>query len=183
MPLSDFQKKKLLFVFNTFFDFNQSGSIDIKDFDLAVQKICEERGWSDGNPRYTHVKETMNKVWNGLQQGADADNDGQITREEWYSMWEEYVKSPDNAVEWQQTYMNLVFDIEDVSGDGSIDEAEFSQVCKTYGVEETESKDAFKKLQVGDEITRPKFEKLWQQFFSSDDPSTPGNFVFGKTSY
>ena len=34
------------------------------------------------------------------------------------------------------------------AGDGSIDETEFSQVCKSYGVEESESREAFKKLQV-----------------------------------
>ena len=36
-------------------------------------------------------------------------------------MWEEYAKDPDNAPEWQQTYMNLVFDIEDVSGNCDIE--------------------------------------------------------------
>ncbi|XP_058804134.1 calexcitin-2 [Phymastichus coffea] len=183
MSLSEFRKKKLLFVFNTFFDVNHSGSIDIKDFDLAVQKICEARGWGAGHPRFQQTKDTLNKVWDGLQKRADADNDGQISRDEWYSMWEEYAKDPGHAVEWQQTYMNLVFDLEDTSGDGSIDETEFSQVCISYGVNETESREAFKKLQVGSEVTRDKFEKLWQEFFTSDDPSTPGNYIFGKTSY
>jgi ACT domain-containing protein len=41
----------------------------------------------------------------------------QISRDEWYSMWEEYAKDPEHAVEWQQTYMNLVFDLEDISGE------------------------------------------------------------------
>ncbi|CAB0028714.1 unnamed protein product [Trichogramma brassicae] len=183
MPLSEFRKKKLLFVFNTFFDVNQSGSIDIKDFDLAVQKICEARGWNASHPRFQQTKDTMNKVWDGLQKRADADNDGQISREEWYSMWDEFAKNPENPLEWQRTYMDLVFDVEDVSGDGSIDETEFSQVCTTYGVVESESREAFKKLEVGDEVTREKFEKLWKQFFSTDDPTLPGNFIFGKTSY
>ncbi|XP_011498359.1 PREDICTED: calexcitin-2 isoform X2 [Ceratosolen solmsi marchali] len=183
MPLSEFRKKKLLFVFNTFFDVNQSGSIDIKDFDLAVHKICEARGWAANHPRFQQTKDTLNIVWDGLRKRADADNDGQISRDEWYSMWEEYAKDPEHAVEWQQTYMNLVFDLEDTSGDGSIDETEFSQVCRSYGVEENESREAFKKLQVGNEVTREKFEKLWQQFFSSDDPTSAGNFIFGKTVY
>ncbi|KAJ8676364.1 hypothetical protein QAD02_012151, partial [Eretmocerus hayati] len=183
MPLSEFRKKKLLFVFNTFFDVNQSGSIDVKDFELAVQKICDTRGWGAGHPKSQQTKDALNKVWAGLQQRADADDDGQVSREEWYSMWEDYAKDPDNAPEWQQIYMNLVFDIEDTSGDGSIDETEFSQVCRNYGVDESESREAFKKLEVGNEVTRDKFEKLWKQFFSSDDPGTAGNFIFGKTTF
>jgi len=34
------------------------------------------------------------------------------------------------------------------SGDGSIDETEFSKVCSSHGVEETEAREAFKKLGV-----------------------------------
>lgn len=32
-------------------------------------------------------------------------------------MWEEYAKDPANALEWQQTYMNFMFDLEDSSGE------------------------------------------------------------------
>lgn len=31
-------------------------------------------------------------------------------------MWEEYAKDPAHALEWQQTYMNFMFDLEDSSG-------------------------------------------------------------------
>lgn len=34
------------------------------------------------------------------------------------------------------------------SGDGSIDESEFSKVCSNHGVEEGEAREAFKKLGV-----------------------------------
>lgn len=34
------------------------------------------------------------------------------------------------------------------SGDGSIDETEFSKVCNSHGVEEAEAREAFKKLGV-----------------------------------
>ncbi|XP_033217466.1 calexcitin-2 [Belonocnema kinseyi] len=183
MPISDFRKKKLLFVFNTFFDVNQSGSIDKKDFDLAVKTICDSRGWVPGNAKLQQTKDTLFKIWDGLRQRADSDQDGQISRDEWYSMWEEYAKDPENAPEWQQIYMNFVFDLEDSSGDGSIDEVEFSAVCSSHGVEDSEARDAFKKLQVGDEVTREKFQKLWREFFSSDEPNAPGNFIFGKTSF
>lgn len=34
------------------------------------------------------------------------------------------------------------------SGDGSIDETEFSKVCSSHGIEEAEAREAFKKLGV-----------------------------------
>ncbi|XP_015600697.1 calexcitin-2 [Cephus cinctus] len=183
MTLSEFRKKKLLYVFNAFFDVNQSGSIDKKDFDLAIQRVSDSRGWGPDNPKSQQAKDTLLKVWDGLRQRADADQDGQISRDEWYSMWEEYAKNPAKALEWQQVYMNFIFDLEDSSGDGSIDENEFSHVCSSYGVPEAEAREAFKKLGAGNEVNRDNFADLWKQYFSSDDPNAPGNFIFGKTSF
>lgn len=183
MPLSEFRKKKLLFVFNAFFDVNQSGTIDKKDFDLAIQRICDSRHWNPDDAKVQKTKDTLLKVWDGLRQKADADQDGQISREEWYSMWEDYAKDPSQALEWQQTYMTFMFDLQDSSGDGSIDQSEFSNVCSCHGVQEAEAREAFKKLGVGQEVTRDKFNELWKQYFSSDDPNAPGNFIFGKTSF
>ena len=31
-------------------------------------------------------------------------------------MWNEYAKNPDNALEWQNRYMNFMFELEDSSG-------------------------------------------------------------------
>lgn len=111
-----------------FLDVNQSGAIDIKDFDLAVQvskffffyfssfclslhsiasfllfafisirirysrarddlavylvfqRICNSRHLKPDDTTSQHIKETLNKVWEGLKQRADADQDGQVQR-------------------------------------------------------------------------------------------------------
>jgi hypothetical protein len=78
MPISDFRKKKLLYVFNVFFDVNQSGTIDRKDFELAIEKICSLRGWSSGTEQYKKTYESMIQIWDGLRQRADANKDGQV---------------------------------------------------------------------------------------------------------
>lgn len=33
------------------------------------------------------------------------------------------------------------------------------------------------------EVNREEFAVLWREYFSSDDPSAAGNFIFGKTSF
>lgn len=183
MPLSEFRKKKLLYVFNTFFDFNQSGAIDRKDLDLAIQRINENRGWSADNPKAQSIRDTLLKMWDNLRQGADTDQDGQVSREEWFQLWEEYAKNPSNPSEWQEAYMSVTFQLFDASGDKSIDENEFCNVCRYHGIAEAEAREAFKKLGVGQEITWDKFTNLWKQYFSSDEPTAAGNFIFGKTSF
>ncbi|KAK1130168.1 hypothetical protein K0M31_018308 [Melipona bicolor] len=163
--------------------FNQSGAIDRKDLDLAIQRINENRGWSADNPKAQSIRDTLLKMWDNLRQGADTDQDGQVSRDEWFELWEEYAKNPSNASEWQQDYMSVTFQLFDASGDKSIDENEFCNVCRYHGVAEAEAREAFKKLGVGQEITWDKFTNLWKQYFSSDEPTAAGNFIFGKTSF
>lgn len=166
-----------------FLDFNQSGAIDRKDLDLAIQRINENRGWSADNPKAQSIRDTLLKMWDNLRQGADTDQDGQVSREEWFQLWEEYAKNPSNPSEWQEAYMSVTFQLFDASGDKSIDENEFCNVCRYHGIAEAEAREAFKKLGVGQEITWDKFTNLWKQYFSSDEPTAAGNFIFGKTSF
>lgn len=42
--------------------------------------------------------------------------------------------------------MNFMFDLEDASTDGTIDETEFSIVCSSYGLDKNECIEAFRKM-------------------------------------
>lgn len=66
--------------------------------------------------------------------------------EEWASMWDDYSKDPDSALDWQNQYQRFMFDLEDASGDGSIDIEEFISVCSCYGLQTQECKEAFQKM-------------------------------------
>lgn len=184
MPISEFRRKKLLYVFNVFFDVNQSGTIDRKDFELAIEKICTLRGWPSGSPQYKRNYDSMIQIWDGLRQRADSNKDGQVSVEEWSSMWDEYAKNPENALEWQTQYMRFMFELEDASGDGSIDVDEFTSVCSCYGLQVSECTEAFQKMSSGNkEVSYSQFKDLWKQFFMSENPADPGNYIFGKTSF
>ncbi|KOX77232.1 Calexcitin-2 [Melipona quadrifasciata] len=200
MPLSEFRKKKLLYVFNTFFESKPSVTIKYsvwiaeyrnsrkfeqwtRSDNQSSTRINENRGWSADNPKAQSIRDTLLKMWDNLRQGADTDQDGQVSRDEWFELWEEYAKNPSNASEWQQDYMSVTFQLFDASGDKSIDENEYCNVCRYHGVAEAEAREAFKKLGVGQEITWDKFTNLWKQYFSSDEPTAAGNFIFGKTSF
>lgn len=97
----------------------------------------------------------------------------QISLEEWCTMWESFSSKPECASDWQNLYMELMFDVIDTSGiylsttftliyktftedrniipsffagDGSIDEEEFCTVCSHYGISRQESSIAYKKF-------------------------------------
>jgi len=182
--MSDFRKKKLLYVFNVFFDVNQSGTIDRKDFELAIEKICTLRGWSAGTEQYKKTFDSMIQIWDGLRNRADANKDGQVSVDEWCVMWDEFSKAPDKPLDWQTQYLKFMFDLEDASGDGAIDVEEFTSVCSCYGLEPSECRQAFQKMSSGNpNVSYEQFQSLWKQFFVSEDASDPGNYIFGKTNF
>ncbi|XP_050420528.1 calexcitin-2 [Adelges cooleyi] len=183
--ISQFRKNKLMYVFHVFFDVNSSGTIDKKDFEIAIERFCNMRGWSGDAEKVEKTRTCLLKVWDGLQSGADKDNDGQVTQEEWCAMWDEFSKNPSAAQDWQTHYMNFMFELVDTSGDGAIDEAEFTEVCQSNGVSPTEASEAYQKFTKGGtiKVSRDEFAKYWVEFFASEDQSALGNFIFGKTSF
>lgn len=66
-------------IFFILIDVNQSGEIDKKDFELAIEKVCALRGWPAGHPKNVETYDTMIKIWEGLRSKADKDNDGQVS--------------------------------------------------------------------------------------------------------
>ncbi|KAJ8715328.1 hypothetical protein PYW08_005309 [Mythimna loreyi] len=180
--VSDFRKKKLLYVFKSFFDTDGSGNIEKDDFTAAIERITKNRGWSAGDEKYKFIEETLLKIWSGIQEVADDNKDGQVSQDEWIAMWDKF--SNNEVFEWQNLYCKFAFTLEDASDDGSIDAEEFSSVYASFGLDKDEAVQAFQKMAQGkSEVTWAEFQELWKEYFSSEDVAAPGNYIFGKTSY
>lgn len=108
----------------------------------------------------------------------------QVSVDEWCNMWDAYAKDPSSVMDWQNAYMNFMFDLEDASHDGGIDVTEFTLVCSSYGLDKKECEEAFGKMAQGQsDVTRDQFAALWKEYFSAEDADAPGNFIFGKTTF
>lgn len=38
-------------------------------------------------------------------------------------------------------------------------------------------------MQGEEEVSREQFAELWKEFFSTEDPNAPGNFIFGNLKF
>ncbi|KAL7642473.1 UNVERIFIED_CONTAM: hypothetical protein RMT77_007034 [Armadillidium vulgare] len=180
MALTAFRKAKLLHVFNTFFDINDSGTIDEKDLDIAIKKVCGARGWEKDDPNYERTRQTLKTLWNVLSSCADVNDDKQVTVEEWYSAWTNEMKGH----QWSITFRDLMFLLEDATGDGTIDADEYVALYTALGVPEPVCRQAYERLDKdGEGISKEKFDQLWDDYFTSDDKSMEGNFIFGRTDF
>lgn len=176
MTLSEFQKKKLCHVFKLFFDVDHNNIIDWRDFECAVDRFCESHNWPKDGSQREEALSAMKLVWEGLQARADGNKDGHVTVGEWLKMWEE---ESSQLPEWQTRYMELMFSVNDKSGDGIVDVEEYTQVYKNYGISTQDCHKAYDKFSAAGPVDRARFSELWTQYFTSSDPNDAGNFLFG----
>ncbi|KAL4216750.1 Non-specific lipid-transfer protein [Mactra antiquata] len=196
--LSEFQKKKLLHEFHTFFDLTRDGTLEWKDFDMARQKICDMSGWKPGCKRYLEVHELFKEIWRKLQDDGDVNFDGKISAEEWIRMWEtfnrqyveEVTKSKDQNIsvelpEWLIKYIQYKFNLLDRTGNGAIDVEEYEYVMSEFGVAPKDAKNAFIMFSQNNEkpVDFEYFKELCTEYFRSDDPGALGNFINGKLDF
>jgi len=181
MAMSDFRLAKLLYVFERFFDTDKSGTIEKDDFVLAVQQLCKIRGWPESDPKYETTKTKFMTMWDVLRKRCYKEDNERISPEEFCQLW----RNPSQIEDWERTYMDIMFDLQDTSGDNVIDEDEFVGVCQSYGIDAAECRAAFQTFSHRGRVNVDKkyYEKMWREYFGSDNPADMGNFMFGKVSF
>ncbi|KAH3768276.1 calexcitin-2-like [Dreissena polymorpha] len=180
-PLSDFQKKKILKLFTMLYDSNKDGVIEKQDFDIYLQRVSDVLQWSKGSEKYVNAQETLDIVWKGLVEYADTNKDSKITEEEWLRMWGDCLADIEKGQfpAWQKKYMDLMFDVNDKSGDDFIDCSEYTTFLTRFGVTEKACGQAFQQISGGKNITRDQFASLWRGYLTSNDPKSAANYLLG----
>lgn len=198
--LSDFQKKKLLHEFYTFFDLNKDGTLEWKDFDMARQKICQLSGWKVGTEKFGKTQELFTEIWRQLQDQGDENLDGKITDDEWVNMWQKFNKDcvleqkqkkdkedgeQNKIPDWLERYVEYKFNLYDRTGDGVIDPEEFEYVLSDFGVSPKEARSCFLLFSNNHEkkVDLEYFKQLSAEYYRSDDPSALGNFITGRLNF
>ena len=181
MSMSDFRLAKLTYVFERFFDTDKSGTIEKEDFNLAVKQLCKVRGWPETGKEFASVQASFMKMWEVLRKRCYKEDNEKISPEEFVQLW----RNPEKIDEWERLYMNLMFELQDTSGDNVIDEDEFAEVCATFGVDCAEARQAFQTFSHRGHVPVDKtyYEKMWKEYFGSEEPSSLGNYMFGKINF
>jgi len=181
MSMSEFRLAKLTYVFERFFDTDKSGTIEKEDFVLSVKQLCKVRGWPESDPRYAATQASFLRMWEVLRKRCYKEDNERISPEEFVQLW----RNPDKIDDWERVYMDLMFELQDTSGDGVLDEDEFASVCDSFGVNPAEARQAFNTFSKRGHVAVDKkyYEKLWKEYFGSDDAAAMGNYMFGKISF
>ena len=173
--LTEFQKRKLTVQFHQL-DLNNDGILELADYEECARKACEVLGFSPGSPEcdlvYTRTVEDRKFLFKDKAKRTVDD----------------FLKASDHTIHDEALFNKLLveysqsmLELWDQDDDKRLSADEYVKLEWCYGVTEEEAREAFRHLdRDGDGyLTLEEIMKAIKEFYLSDDPDAPGNWLFG----
>lgn len=180
--ISDLQNDK----FERFFyilDFDRNGVINKDDFLGIAENLCILWTIKEGSEQYNRVMSRFEDGWNKFNEFVN-NNESKATWDHWIHFAEEVIVKGDEAQynEYVEDFVGEVFDNFDADKDGYIDLDEYIDLFVGYRIEVRFAAKSFRKLDLNkdDLISRGELIRAVKEYFKSDDPNAPGNWLFGR---
>jgi Ca2+-binding EF-hand superfamily protein len=174
-------EKRLLRIFNVY-DSDESGTITQSDAEYSLRRLAALRGYNKGTPEYESFREGFMIYWNDLLKGVDADENSEITVDEWLEYHENLLTDEHKAMQIILPFISTMFDIIDIDANGIISMDEYKNFMRAFGVlERWITDEVFRKLDLNKDgtISKKELGVLVREMYFNPDPSCPGNYLFG----
>jgi Ca2+-binding EF-hand superfamily protein len=178
----DKQIRKRLVRFYNVYDADGNGVITQADAELSLNNLAALRNYKVGTPEYESFRAGFLIYWNDLLKAADADQNSEITLEEWLKYHENLLSDKSRALQTILPSVFAMFDVMDSDGNGSITMGEYKNFMHAFGVpEKWIGEDVFQKLDLNKDgsISKKELGDVVDQMYFNPDPSCAGNVLFG----
>lgn len=174
---SAFQERKLRGMF-TAFDADGDGYLREEDFAALVARWSRLPGVGPGTELRARMEALLMGWWAALLEAGDANGDGAVDMGELLSLVD---RLPAMVADVTAT-ADTVFDAVDSNGDGVISPEEHLRLVETWNGQAVDMTGVFELLDLNGDghLSREEFAILWRQFWISDDPAEPGNWLCGR---
>jgi Ca2+-binding EF-hand superfamily protein len=174
---SVFQERKLAGMFAAF-DADCDGYLREEDFRALVARWGRLPGAEPGTELRARIETLLMGWWAALLEAGDANGDGSVDMDELLSLVD---RLPAMIAEVTAT-ADTVFDAVDSNGDGRISPEEHRRLVETWNGQPVDMTGVFELLDLNGDgyLSREEFARLWRQFWISDDPVDPGNWLCGR---
>ncbi len=181
--LKKLQKKKITKMFNAL-DTNGNGFITLDDFIAQFERFAGQQKLESGTPEYNALRAEQIKQWTSLQLVADANNDGEVTVDEFINYADRVVNNPDAFESYMVGGAEAYFNALDKNGDGTLSLEEFKGFSALSNPGEAKGQEAnheevFKSIDVNGngKISRDEFLNLFRESVLSDNINSTGNKI------
>lgn len=179
--LSDLQRRKLERRF-ALYDVSENGLVDQDDFDLAAQRVARAFNRAPGMPGYRAILNSFRQQWQQLKAAVDGNDDNTVTLDEYLTAMTKIVISDSTGyARVIQPSVQAMMEIADTDHDDQLTAEEFYCMMRAYRVTATAAAASFARLDHDRKgyLTRTEIDQAFAEFFMSDDPDLPGNWLFG----
>lgn len=182
--LTDLQKNKLERFFYIL-DFDRNGYIQKEDFIGTGENLCILWGLSYDDENYKRIMAKYEDSWNKFNFYIGNTGD-RVNWEHWITFAEEVIVNGDISMynKYVEDFVGEIFDNFDTDKDGYINLDEFIDLFVSYHIEVRYAAKSFRKLDTNKDgiISRGELLEGVKQYFRSDDPDAPGNWLFGRST-
>ncbi len=177
--LNPIRERKLRYLFQIL-DRNHDGVLSRQDFEQLIGEITKMRAWKWGTSQYEELHFFWMGFCNRLEVWADQNGDGKITEAEWLWYLEQMLDRFE-ASYIQKAFTNITLKVMDFSQDNRVSIEEFTKFYQVYEIDPTEAVQAFFHLDLNkdDYLTKDELTTLLNEFFYSENPQSPGNWLWG----
>jgi Ca2+-binding EF-hand superfamily protein len=178
--LSEFQKRKLTVMFHHH-DMDDDGFLGKADYEQFAKRFGEIQDYPPGSPQYEAFYAQNMAAWEHVRQVADKDGDDRVSLEEFLESYDVTLSDEKLYDQLLTQYAQSMLALWDRDGDGRLSGVEFVALGGCYGVGEGAAREAFRHLDRDGNgyITTEEFMKNVKEFYLSDDPDAPGNWLVG----
>jgi Ca2+-binding EF-hand superfamily protein len=176
------QIKKRLVRFYNVYDSDGNGTITQADAEKSLANLAALRSYENGTPEYESFRAGFLVYWNDLLKAADADQNSEITMDEWLNYHENLIADKPKALQTVLPSVFAMFDVMDSDGNGAITMNEYKDFMRAFGVPEKWIGDeVFHKLDLNSDgtISKEELGKVVDQMYFNPDPTCAGNYLFG----
>lgn len=175
--MTEIQKLKILHFFNVL-DQDNNGVLEEADFERVSEKISDLRNLDANATERLILGIKAHGIFVQVLKDLDKQT-AYIRKDEWLKFFERQILSRSELyVDKVSDYLFSIFDQDD---DGYINEEEFTDMFKAYGLFTSQSKKAFESLDLNSDgqLSKEEMAKAFEEYFFSKDEYASGNWIFG----